>query len=91
MFLLLCIPHLQDCIGEDSHKNKQALIIARGLLATILAVLWLNGNANGHTTFLWAPQLFDWFLFFSLTTVLLANLVRSAFSLEAVPAIELES
>jgi len=78
MFLLLCVPQLQDWI--DGQPRKQALAIARALLVTILAVLWLNGNANGHTTFLWAPQLFNWLLFFALATALFANFPRSAFA-----------
>jgi hypothetical protein len=91
MFLLLCIPQLQDWIGEEHQANKQALPIERGLLAIILAVLWLNGNANGHTTFLWAPQLFDWFLFFALAAVLIANFLRSAVILESAPPMTSQS
>ena len=79
MFLLLCVPQLQDWIDEQPHR--QALAI-RALLVTILAVLWLNGNANGHTTFVWAPQLFNWLLFFALATVLSANFLRSAFAVK---------
>ena len=45
----------------------------RWLLATVLAVLWLNGDANGHTTFLIVPQLFDWLSFFALAAVLISN------------------
>jgi hypothetical protein len=80
MFLLLCVPQLQDWIGRQDRDNKYALALAVGLLATVLAVLWLNGNANGHTTFLWAPQVFNWLLFFALATVLVANFIRSAFA-----------
>ena len=88
MFLLLCVPQLQDWIGEEYQENKQARPIARGLLATILAVLWLNGNANGHTTFLWAPQVLNWFLFFALATVVTANCLRSVFALKLAPLVK---
>jgi len=80
MFLLLCVPQLQDWIDHQAQQNKQALAVALSLLVTVLAVLWLNGNANGHTTFLWAPQLFNWLLFFALATVLIGNFIRSAFA-----------
>jgi hypothetical protein len=48
------------------------------LTGTVLGVLWLNGNAEGHSIFLLLPQLLDWFLFFVLTTVLMANFLRTA-------------
>lgn len=48
-----------------------------GLYCAILSVLWLNGNAQGHTIFLLVPQLFDWLLFFALATVLTLNLLRT--------------
>jgi hypothetical protein len=72
MFLLLCLPQLQDwqirryeCDGSGSAEL--------GLFGTVLGVLWLNGNADGHSIFLLLPQLLNWFLFFSLSAVLLSN------------------
>ena len=47
------------------------------LYGTVLGVLWLNGNADGHSIFLLLPQLLDWFLFFCLTAVLMANFLRT--------------
>jgi hypothetical protein len=87
MFLLLCVPQLQDWLEEQDRDDKHALALGGGLLTTILAVLWLNGNANGHTTFLWAPQVVNWLLFFALATVLAANLIRSAFAVYLTPPI----
>jgi hypothetical protein len=43
-----------------------------------LGVLWLNGNANGHSMFLLLPQLLDWILFFYLAVVLMWNFLRTA-------------
>ena len=71
MFLLLCLPQLQDwqrgSLGDAERK------IEVGLLATVLASLWLNGHSDGHSTFLLVPQLIDWLLFFGLATVLMSN------------------
>jgi hypothetical protein len=78
MFLLLCVPQLQDWIAEKPDTRRQALRIEPWLLAIVLAVLWVNGNANGHSTFLWAPQVFNWLLFFGLATVLIFNFLHSA-------------
>jgi len=46
------------------------------LLQTVLllGVLWLNGNANGHSIFLLLPQLLTRALFGYLVAVLTANL-----------------
>jgi hypothetical protein len=80
MFLLLCVPQLQDWMSQKStDKGRIILTIEGWLLATVLAVLWLNGNANGHTTFLWTPQLFDWLLFFGLAAALFFNVLYNAF------------
>jgi hypothetical protein len=69
-FLLLCLPQLQDWCRQESEMNRPIMC---WLLITVLAVLWLNGDANGHTTFLIVPQLFDWLLFSELATVLISN------------------
>jgi hypothetical protein len=76
MFLLLCVPQLQDWQIRRSEGDKA--VAERGLLGTVLAVLWLNGNANGHSTFLLLPQLLDWFLFFCMATVLMSNFLRTS-------------
>ena len=64
--------------------DKAAGIAELGLFGIVLGVLWLNGNANGHTIFLLLPQLLDWFLFFCMVTVLTLTFLRttagSAFS-----------
>jgi hypothetical protein len=83
MFLLLCLPQLQDWQIRMWEDGKAVRIPEMGLLATVLSVLWLNGNATGHSIFLLLPQLLDWFLFFCLAAVLMSNLLRtvgSAFS-----------
>jgi hypothetical protein len=67
MFLVLCVPQMLDWRSEATDK------IGRGLLALVLSVLWLNGNSNGNSTFLWVPQLLDWLLFFGLATILVSN------------------
>ena len=61
--------------GESDDKERK---IERGLFATVLSVLWLNGNSNGHTTFSLVPQLVDWLLFFGLAAVLMSNFLNSA-------------
>jgi hypothetical protein len=77
MFLLLCIPQLQDWQTARSDDDAVSGIAKAGLFVTVLAVLWLNGNANGHTTFLLLPQLLNWLLFFCLSAVMLSNFLRS--------------
>ena len=76
MFLLLCVPQLLDWQRAEADDKERK--IERGLFATILSVLWLNGNSNGHTTFSLVPQLVDWLLFFGLAAVLVSNLLDSA-------------
>jgi hypothetical protein len=77
MFLLLCIPQLQDWQSRGWEHGKAARIAEMGLFGTVLGVLWLNGNANGHSSFLLLPQLLDWFLFFCMAAVLMSNLLQT--------------
>jgi hypothetical protein len=78
MFLLLCVPQFLDWqIIRRSEGGNAALITELGLFVTVLGVLWLNGNANGHTIFLLLPQLLNWFLFFCMAAVLMLNLLRT--------------
>ena len=80
MFLLLCLPQLQDwLIQRNTGRPSYAEL---GLFATVLGVLWLNGNADGHSMFLLLPQLFDWGLFFGLATVLMSNFLRTSLMTE---------
>jgi len=79
MFLLLCVPQLQDWMSQKSTHKGSILTIEGWLLITVLAVLWFNGDANGHTTFLWTPQLFDWVLFFGLAAALFLNVLYNTF------------
>ena len=79
MFLLLCIPQLQDwqtrwCNGHQSTGNAEL-----GLYAIVVGVLWLNGNSNGHSisAFLLLPQLLNWILFFAMSYVLMLVFFRS--------------
>ncbi len=76
MFLLLCLPQLQDWLAIKSNDRNRK--IEAGLFVTILAALWLNGDANGHSTFLFVPQLVDWLLFFGLAAVLISNCLNGA-------------
>jgi hypothetical protein len=78
MFLLLCLPQLLDWQGQKLHSTQRSLTSETGLLAILLSALWLNGNANGHTTFLLLPQLIDWLLFFALAAVLMSNFLNTA-------------
>ena len=64
MFLLLCVPQLQDWQIQRCEGNKAGGVAELSLFGTVLGALWLNGNANGHSIFLLLPQLLDWFLFF---------------------------
>jgi hypothetical protein len=73
MFLLLCLPQLQDWSSAGDRTGT----IARVFQVAILLVLWSSGNSNGHTTFMIVPQLMDWLLFFGLTTILLVNFLNS--------------
>jgi len=79
MFLLLCIPQLQDwqtrcCNGHQSTGNAEL-----GLYAVVVGVLWLNGNSNGHSVsaFLVLPQMLNWILFFAMSYVLMLVFLRS--------------
>jgi len=74
MFLLLCIPQLLDWLMRKS--QKASWVPEAGVLITVLGVLWLNGNSNGHTSFLLLPQVRNWILFFLLAAVLTCNLLR---------------
>jgi hypothetical protein len=78
MFLLLCVPQLQDWHIRARERDKPARVAELGLLGTVLGVLWSNGNPNGHSNFLLLPQLLNWFLFFFLTMVLILNLLRNS-------------
>jgi hypothetical protein len=73
MFLLLCLPQLQDWSSAGDRTGT----IARVFQVAVLLVLWSSGNSNGHTTFMIVPQLMDWLLFFGLTTILLVNFLNS--------------
>ena len=48
-----------------------------GLFLAVLGVLWLNGNANGHSIFLLLPQLLNWFLFFCMAAALMSNFLHT--------------
>jgi hypothetical protein len=76
MFLLLCVPQLQDWQIEGREAGKPHLAGA-GLYCMLLGVLWLNGNPNGHSIFLILPQLLDWLLFACLTALLAANFIET--------------
>jgi hypothetical protein len=78
MFLLLCVPQLLDWQIRKREGYTTVGIAEIGLFGTVLGVLWLNGNADGHSIFLLLPQLLDWFLFFCLAAVLMLNLLRTA-------------
>jgi hypothetical protein len=77
MFLMLCVPQLLDWQIRKSYANKPAMIAETSLFAIILGVLWLNGNADGHSTFLLLPQLLNWLLFFCFDIVLALNFLRT--------------
>ena len=78
MFLLLCVPQLQDWQIRRCEGDKATGIAELGLFGTVLGVLWLNGNANGHSIFLLLPQLLNWFLFFCMAAVLMSNFLRTS-------------
>jgi hypothetical protein len=77
MFLLLCVPQLLDWQIRRYQGDNRVGIAELGLFVSIIGVLWLNGNANGHSIFLLLPQLLDWFLFFFMAAVLLSNFLRT--------------
>jgi hypothetical protein len=78
MFLLLCLPQLQDWQIRRRNTDRAGEVAELVLFGSILAALWLNGSPNGHAIFLWFPQLLDWFLFFFLSAVMMLNLLRSS-------------
>lgn len=78
MFLLLCIPQLQDWNIRRSQGNGAASSAELGLFGSVLAVLWLNGNADGNSIFLLLPQLFNWLLFFGIAAILMLNFLRTS-------------
>jgi hypothetical protein len=78
MFLLLCMPQLQDWQIRRDEGDTAVGIAELGLFGTVLGVLWLNGNANGHSIFLLLPQLLDWFLFFCMAALLMLNFLRTS-------------
>ena len=78
MFLLLCLPQLRDWARGGFENDNRTLRSARVLVAAILFALWMNGNSNGHTTFVLVPQLANWLIFFGLTTILVLNFLNNA-------------
>jgi hypothetical protein len=78
MFLLLCIPQLLDWQMRWRKGDKAIGICELGLFIPVMGVLWLNGNAEGHSMFLLLPQLLDWFLFYCLAAALMFNFLRSS-------------
>jgi hypothetical protein len=78
MFLLLCVPQLHDWQIRRCEGDKAAGIAEQGLFGTVLEVLWLDGNASGHSIFLLHPQLLDWFLFFWMAAVLMSNFLQAS-------------
>jgi hypothetical protein len=77
MFLLLCVPQLLDWQVRSRNADAVTGGIELGLFGNVLGALWLNGDANGHTTFLLLPQLLDWLLFFSMASVLIMNFLQT--------------
>lgn len=77
MFLLLCIPQLQDWQTPRSDHDEVGVIARLSLFGTVLGALRLNGNANGHSSFLLLPQVLNWLLFFCMSTVLLSNFLQT--------------
>ncbi|HEY2828106.1 MAG TPA: glycosyltransferase family 87 protein [Pirellulales bacterium] len=78
MFLLLCLPQLQDWAITNFANDNRTVTIARVLLVAILLASWLGGNSNGHSTFIFVPQLANWLIFFGLITILLLNFLQRA-------------
>jgi hypothetical protein len=77
-FLLLCLPQLQEWASHKVADKGRVATVGMTLLATVLAVLWSNGNSNGHTTFHLVPQLANWLLFFELAAALMFNFLMTA-------------
>ena len=78
MFLLLCVPQLLDWRIRSREDDQPVGYRDLCLFGTVFGVLWLNGNANGHSTFLLLPQLLNWLLFFFLAAILMSNFLRTA-------------
>ena len=74
IFLLLCLPQLQDWRRGTFSERDSTVAIARALIVAVLVVLWLNGNS----IFMFVPQLTEWALFFGFTMILMFNFLNSA-------------
>jgi hypothetical protein len=73
IFLLLCLPQLQDWRSGTFPDRDRTVAFANVLIVAVFVALWLNGNP----IFMFVPQLTDWVLFLGLTTILLANFMNS--------------
>lgn len=79
MFLLLCIPQLQDWQTRWRNGHQSTGNAELGLYALVVGVLWLNGNSNGHSVsaFLVLPQMLNWILFFAMSYVLMLAILQN--------------
>src|SRR5262249_139655 len=71
MFLLLCLPQFLDW----SRLKERRMAVA--FLSVIILALWSSGSANGHTTFVFWPQILHWWIYSGLITILLINFLRN--------------
>jgi len=77
MFLLLCIPQIQDWMKSNTENNNLTVTVSYFLQVFILLTLWSNGNSNGHSTFVATAQLLNWGIFFGFVSILGLNCISS--------------
>jgi hypothetical protein len=80
MFLLLCIPQIQDW-KKQALNNQVTVVFAYLFLTNILLMLWSNGHSNGISTFVIMPQLLNWAAFFGFVTILTSNMIQGVVKL----------
>ena len=77
MFLLLCIPQIQDWTKSNTENNNLTVTISYVLQVFVLLTLWSNGNSNGHSTFVVTAQLLNWAIFFGFVSILALTCISS--------------
>ena len=75
MFLLLCIPQIQDWTKSNTEHNNLTVTISYFFQIFVLLTLWSNGNSNGHSTFVVTAQLLNWVIFFGFASILALNCI----------------
>lgn len=79
IFLLLCLPQLQDWA-----RNSRNSPFAHAFIVTIVCALWSSGS-NGLVSFMIVSEVLDWGIFIGLSVVLLSSFYSSTAEQERPP------